>query len=129
LPRPAPAGAGQSLLVIDDEPALVEMMAAMLKGLGYAPVGYCDPTAALQVLRAEPRRFAAVLTDEAMPGLNGTELTEALRAHLPDLPVLLVTGYGGALLASRAAQAGVNRVLTKPLRRAELASALAELLG
>jgi CheY-like chemotaxis protein len=101
----------------------------MLKGLGYAPVGYCDPTAALQVLRAEPRRFAAVLTDEAMPGLNGTELTEALRAHLPDLPVLLVTGYGGALLASRAAQAGVNRVLTKPLRRAELASALAELLG
>ena len=55
LPKPAPAGAGQSLLVIDDEPALVEMMAAMLKGLGYEPVGYCDPTAALQVLREEPR--------------------------------------------------------------------------
>jgi CheY-like chemotaxis protein len=61
--------------------------------------------------------------------LTGTQLTEALRAQLPNLPVLLVSGYGGALLASRAAAAGVNRVLTKPVRRTELASALAELLG
>ena len=127
-PPSTPAGAGQSLLVVDDEPALMDMMSGMLKGLGYEPVGYSSPSAALQALRDDPRRFAAVVTDEAMPGLTGTQLTEALRAHLPRLPVLLVSGHGGALLASRAAAAGVSRVLTKPLRRAELATALAELL-
>jgi len=127
-PMPAPHGAGQTLLVVDDEPALMAMIVEMLKGLGYEPVGYRDPAAALQALRDEPQRFAAVVTDEVMPGLSGTQLTEALRVHLPHLPVLLVSGYGGALLASRAATAGVTRVLTKPLQRAELARALAELL-
>jgi signal transduction histidine kinase len=66
-PKSAAPGAGQSLLVVDDESALVDMMSGMLKRLGYEPVGFCDPAAALQALREEPRRFAAVVTDEAMP--------------------------------------------------------------
>jgi PleD family two-component response regulator len=69
-PKSAAPGAGQSLLVVDDESALVDMMSGMLKRLGYEPVGFCDPAAALQALREEPRRFAAVVTDEAMPGLT-----------------------------------------------------------
>jgi signal transduction histidine kinase len=128
LPPLAPSGAGQTLLVVDDEPLLVSLTEQMLKGLGYEPVGYHDPVMALEALRAAPQRFAAVITDEVMPGLSGTRLTEALRQHAPHLPVLLISGYGGALLASRAATAGVTRVLTKPLRRADLARALAELL-
>jgi signal transduction histidine kinase len=127
-PDSAIGGAGQTLLVVDDEPALVALMQAMLQGLGYDPVGYSDPVAALQALREAPQRFAAVVTDEVMPGLSGTQLTEALRAHAPHVPVLLVSGYGGALLAARAAAVGVTRVLAKPLRRNELARALAELL-
>ena len=124
----APGGAGQALLVVDDEPALVALAEEMLRGLGYEPVGYSDPAAALQALRDEPRRFAAVITDEVMPVLSGTQLTEAMRQFAPQLPVLLVSGYGGALLAARAAAAGVTRVLAKPLQRAELARALAEVL-
>jgi len=128
LPTAAPRGAGQKLLVVDDEPSLVAMLAEMLKGLGYEPVAYSDSSAALRALRDDPGGFAAVITDEVMPGLSGTQLTEALRAQSPHLPVLLVSGYGGALLASRAAAAGVTRVLSKPLQRTELARALAELL-
>jgi signal transduction histidine kinase len=126
--RAVPIGAGQSLLVVDDEPTLVGMIEELLKGLGYEPVGFTAPAAALQALQKNPGRFAAVITDEVMPGLSGTQLTRALRAHAPDLPVLLVSGYGGALLAQRAAASGVTRVLTKPLRRADLAHALAEML-
>ena len=127
-PRTPPSGAGQTLLVVDDEPTLVGLAQEMLKGLGYEPVGFSDPVAALEALRETPQRFAAVITDEVMPGLSGTRFTEALRQNAPQLPVLLVSGYGGALLASRAAGAGVTRVLAKPLQRAELARALAELL-
>jgi FixJ family two-component response regulator len=100
----------------------------MLQGLGYRPVGYTDPQAARAAFEADPRAIAALITDELMPGLSGTALATALRALSPDLPVLLVSGYGGSGLAQRAASAGVFRVLGKPLQRAELASALAEAL-
>jgi signal transduction histidine kinase len=123
-----PSGTGQRLMVVDDETELVALAAEMLEGLGYEAIGYSDPGAALQALRDDPHRFAAVVTDEVMPRLGGTQLTQALRQFAPHLPVLLVSGYGGAMLAQRAAAAGVTRVLSKPLQRADLARALAELL-
>ena len=121
-------GAGQRLLVIDDEPDLVGLALEMLQGLGYEPEGYIDATVALQALRLRPHDYAAVITDELMPGLSGTRLTESLRRFAPHLPVLLVSGYGGVQLAQRAAAAGVTRLLAKPLQRAELARVLAALL-
>lgn len=121
-------GSGQRLLVVDDEPDLVALTVEMLRGLGYAPEGLTDPEAALRAVQAEPDAFAAVISDEVMPGLTGTQLTEALRVHAPHLPVLLLSGYGGALLAQRASAAGVRRVLSKPVQRAPLAHALSELL-
>ncbi len=130
-PPPAPAvpdGAGQTVMVVDDEPPLVALTEELLAGLGYEPVGYSDPAAALQALRDAPQRFDALITDEAMPGLAGTALARAAREVAPRLPVMLVSGWGGAQLAARAAAAGIDRVLAKPLQRAELARALAELL-
>lgn len=123
-----PDGAGQRLLVVDDEPELVALAEELLRGLGYEPVGCCDASAALQSLVESPGQFAAVITDEMMTGLSGTQLTQALRVHAPNLPVILISGYGGALLAQRAAAAGVTKVLSKPLKRDELARALAEVL-
>jgi CheY-like chemotaxis protein len=127
-PVVAPRGAGQSLLVVDDEPALVALAQEMLSGLGYEPIGFSDSVEALHAVRAQPERFAAVITDEVMPRLNGTQFTEQLRTVAPSVPVLLVSGYGGALLAARAAAVGVTRVLAKPLQRVDLARALADLL-
>ncbi|MDO9315128.1 MAG: response regulator [Burkholderiaceae bacterium] len=123
-----PIGNGQTLMVVDDESALVELAEELLAELGYEPVGYTDPQAALDALRNEPDRYDALLTDEVMPTMSGTQLTEALRAFAPHLPVLLVSGYGGPQLAARAVAVGVTRVLAKPLRRAELAQALDQLL-
>jgi len=122
------SGTGQTLLVVDDEPALVAMTQEMLEAIGYTTVGFSDPNLALKALQAEPSRFAAVVSDEMMPGLTGIQLTEALHQFAPRVPVLLVSGYGGALLAKRATEAGVSRVLTKPLQRPELARTLSELL-
>lgn len=125
---PPLTGAGQALLVVDDEPALVALAEEMFTSLGYQPVGFTDPVAALQALRANPQRFAAVVTDEVMPGLTGIQLTEAIRQFAPHLPILMVSGYGGASLAQRATTAGVSRLLTKPMQREELARAMALLL-
>jgi signal transduction histidine kinase/CheY-like chemotaxis protein len=121
-------GAGQRILVVDDEPELVALNVEMLRSLGYEPQGFTDARAALRSIENDPGRYAAVVTDEVMPELTGTQLTQALRQVAPLLPVLLVSGYGGALLGERASATGVTRVLTKPLQRHQLARALSDIV-
>jgi CheY-like chemotaxis protein len=127
-PQPVTADAPE-LLVVDDEAALIALAGELLGALGYRSHCFTDPGAALQALREQPGRYAALLSDEVMPGLSGTQLTRAALQLAPGLPVLLISAYGGAALAARAQAAGVRRVLTKPLQRADLARALHELLG
>jgi signal transduction histidine kinase len=124
-----PVGNGETILVVDDEPALVELSQDMLAELGYEPVGFTSPTRALAAFEASPGRFAAVLTDEMMPELAGTELCSRLRKQSSTLPVLVATAYGGEGFEARAALAGATRILSKPYRKHELAVALAAALA
>lgn len=124
-----PLGEGQVVLVVDDDPALVALAEESLAALGYEPVGVASAEQALMEVQANPARFDLVLSDEVMPGLNGTALAEQLHALRPDLPVLLMSGFGGAQLQQRAEAAGVRHVLAKPLERAVLARAIAAALG
>jgi PAS domain S-box-containing protein len=127
--RELPRGSGETVMIVDDEPALVALAEEMLAGLGYEPVGFESSSVALQVFRAKPERFDLVLTDEAMPDLVGTELAREIRLLRPDVPIILMSGHGGAPLASRAQTIGVREVLHKPLQRADLAESLARALG
>lgn len=118
----------QEILVVDNEPALMELTQQLLTALGYTVSGFTNPQDALQAVQQDPQRFSAIVTDESMPEMTGTQLAAQVRQLAPQLPILLVSGYGGALLAQRALAQGVSRVLAKPVRRAELSQALAELL-
>jgi CheY-like chemotaxis protein len=116
-------------MIVDDEPALVALAEETLAELGYEPVGFNSSSAALLAFRASPQRFDLLLTDEAMPDLIGTELAREIRRAAPALPIVLMSGYGGAQLAQRAAAIGVNEVLRKPLQRRDLAESLARVLA
>ncbi len=122
--RELPHGRGETVMIVDDESALVALAEEMLAGFGYEPVGFESSRAALQAFRAKSERFDLVLTDEAMPGLVGTELAREIRLLRPDIPIILMSGHGGAPLAQRAAAIGVSEVLHKPLQRVDLAEAL-----
>jgi signal transduction histidine kinase/CheY-like chemotaxis protein len=124
-----PRGNGETILVVDDEPALVELSQDILAELGYEPVGYTSSVRALAAYNAAPHRFAAVLTDEVMPDLSGTELCARLRAQAHSLPILVASGYGGSGFETRATTAGATRILRKPYRKQELGTALAVALG
>ncbi len=124
-----PRGHGETVMIVDDERPLVALAKEMLAGLGYQPVGFESSTAALQAFQAEPRRFDLILTDEAMPDLVGTELAHEIRRIQPTLPIILMSGHGGAQLAQRAAAVGAKEVLRKPLRGRDLAESLARVLG
>lgn len=106
-------------LVVDDEPLVRTTTADMLQNLGYETVEVGDAREA-EARLAVGRGFDLVVTDHMMPGKSGAELAAGIRAKMPGLPVLIVSGY-----------AGVEEVapdmlrLAKPFREAELASAIA----
>jgi PAS domain S-box-containing protein len=123
-----PRGNGETVMIVDDERALVALAEVTLAELGYEPVGFDSSVAALQAFRAEPKRFDLVLTDETMPDLTGTELAREIRRLRPDVSIILMSGYGGAQLSERALSAGVIDVRRKPLVRRDIAEPIARAL-
>ena len=131
LAEPAPElprGNGETVMIVDDEGALVALAEETLAELGYEPVGFDSSLAALLAFRAEPKRFDLVLTDETMPDLTGTELARELRQLRPEVSIILMSGYTGTQLSERAQSAGVIDVLRKPLVRRDIAEPVARAL-
>ena len=127
--RPLPQGRGETVMIVDDERALVALAEEILAELGYEPVGFDSSRAALQAFAAEPERFDLLLTDEAMPELVGTELAREIHELRSAIPIIVMSGHGDRELAQRATAVGVNEVLRKPLQSRELAEAIARVLG
>jgi PAS domain S-box-containing protein len=124
-----PRGHGETVMIVDDERPLLSLAEETLVGLGYLPVAFESSSAALQAFRAEPDRFDLILTDEAMPDLVGTELAREIRRIVPGVPIILMSGHGGAPLTQNSAAVGAQEVLHKPLQRRDLAEALARVLA
>jgi CheY-like chemotaxis protein len=124
--EPIARGNGERVLVVDDEEALVAVTSEVLKNIGYEPVACSDGTAALAAF--ESGRIDAVIADEVMPGISGTQLARALRHRRADLPIVLVSGYTGPMLSERALAAGITEILKKPVQSRDIASALARVL-
>ena len=123
-----PRGKGERILLVDDEVPLRELAEEILVELGYETAAYSTSQEALEAFLKDPRRFDAVLSDEVMPGLTGTQLATRIHQDNPQLPVLIITAYGGAGFELRAQQAGVVAVLKKPYDKAAIAQALASAL-
>ena len=123
-----PRGDGQRVLVVDDEELLVKLATRTLDQLGYAPVGFASAAAALEAFRANPGLFDAIVTDERMPGLSGSELIREVRGVRRAIPIVLVGGYIGGQVTALALEAGADEVLKKPLRERDLAMSLGRVL-
>jgi CheY-like chemotaxis protein len=127
-PGDLPRGSGETVMIVDDERALVALAEETLAGLGYEPVGFDSSVAALQAFRAEPQRFDLVLTDEMMPDLTGTQLAREIRQLRPEISVILMSGYSDTQLSERARAAGIMDLLRKPLARRDIAEPVARAL-
>ena len=75
-----------------------------------------------------PQRFDAVLSDEAMPEMTGSELAREIRRIRPDIPIVLMSGYVTPALIDRAREIGIKDVLAKPLAARDIARSLADVL-
>jgi signal transduction histidine kinase/CheY-like chemotaxis protein len=118
---------GERVLVVDDEPYLVNLAGEFLKTLGYEVVGVESPADVLARLWAEPHAFWAVITDLDMPVMSGVVLARYVHEMAPHLPVVLVTGYLDEVTPEALADSGVAAVVSKPYAIADLAAALDKL--
>jgi PAS domain S-box-containing protein len=123
-----PRGRGETVMIVDDEPALVALAQETLTELGYGAVAFDSGVLALQAFLAQPERFDLVLTDEMMPELTGTELAREINQLRPEIPIVIMSGYSDMPLRERAQSAGVVSVLGKPLVRRNIAEAIARAL-
>jgi CheY-like chemotaxis protein len=124
-----PYGDGERILLVDDEVALVQVGEEMLAALGYDPAGYTSSVEALAAFVAEPEGFDAVLSDETMPELTGSQMALRIRRIRPDIPIVLMSGYVGPNIAALARQSNVNDLLSKPLVSRDIAKALARVFA
>jgi len=119
---PASGARAETILVADDDPAIVMLLRATLESDGFRVVTASNGNAALDLARAE--RPALLLLDWQMPGASGVEVTRALRSdansEVRAVPVVLITAQSGAENTAAGFAAGVTDYLTKPFRPAHV---------
>ena len=123
-----PDGRGQSVLVVDDEPSVARTCAQLLERLNYHATPVTDPSQARDLFERNPQAFDAVIVDYLMPRLTGLDLARTLWSKRPNLPVILVAGFGAQMDATRARAEGFEDFLTKPFTAATLSAVLAKAL-
>ncbi len=114
----------ERVLLVDDEPPILEMLRRMLEGLGYEVVPAEDGSDALALFTAGPDRFDLIFTDMTMPHMTGDRLAREVKAIRPDLPMIICTGYSEKMDADRARELGFSDCLLKPVLRSDLAIAV-----
>jgi signal transduction histidine kinase/ActR/RegA family two-component response regulator len=119
-------GHGEHIMYVDDEETLVSVMTRLLNRLGYRSTGYSDADEALQAFRTNPEGFHAVITDMAMPRMNGARLAHELRALRPGVPVAIASGYEGPEMEA-AGRAGITRI-AKPISMETLSQTVRAML-
>jgi len=106
-------GNGEHVLVVDDEPAIADLLQRMLVSRGFRVTAFTASDEALQAFQSNPDQFDAIVTDQTMPRMSGTELAHAVHELRPETPVVLTTGYSDD--AARPGSTGnIAGVATKP---------------
>lgn len=124
----APQGAGQRVLVVEDDPAVRLLIRDVLEEVGYAAIEACDGQAAIPILESD-MIIDLMISDVGLPGMNGRQLADTARLHRPDLPILFVTGYAENA-AIRSGFLGANMaMITKPFSLDDLGQKIDAILA
>ncbi|WP_245479825.1 ATP-binding protein [Hansschlegelia zhihuaiae] len=121
-------GAGESVLVVEDEPAVRQLLREVLEELGYETVEASDGQSALPILSSN-RKLNLMISDVGLPGINGRQLAEEARRHRPDLPILLVTGYAEPAAGRTGFLGASMSLITKPFTLEIVAAKVREMLA
>ena len=107
-----------SVLVVDDEPDIRELLSMTLRRMDMEPVAASNVSEAKQALRAH--KFQLCLTDMQMPDGNGLDLVEWMQQAVPEVPVAVITAHGNVEAAVRALKLGAFDFVSKPVNLGDL---------
>ena len=108
----------KKIMVIDDEEGLCRMMSAVLMDDGHAVRTFNDPQEAVDLFR--PNIWDLVISDIKMPGIDGLEVLQRIKACEPDIPVIMITAFATVEMSIQALRKGAYDMLTKPFEPDEL---------
>jgi len=123
------SGNGELILVVDDEESIREVTAATLSANGYRAIAASDGREALEVYEANGAEIAAVLTDMAMPNMDGAAMIAKLRTIDPKLKIVAMSGMINENQSVDLQKLGVESLLPKPFTAEKLLKTLAEILS
>ena len=121
-------GGSERILFVDDEASLVEVFEEMLDWLGYQIDTAMNGADALEIFKADPRRFDLIITDQNMPDITGEQLAGELTAVRPDIPVIICTGFSDEISRETAEKSGVREFIQKPIEMRQLAKMIRQVL-
>lgn len=127
--QPAQLSEHGRILIVEDMPELLLLLKKLVMRMGYEAETASDGFAALRILRE--KEINLVLTDWAMPGMNGGELITAMKRDLGlrDIPTIILTGHDTDEERREAARAGADHFLVKPVKRDDLQRTINKLLA
>ena len=122
--RPEVSAIRNQILLVDDEPDVLSMLATAMARSGYAPVPVASGPQALEALADPAHNFVAVVTDFMMPDMTGLELTRRIRVSHPGLPIIMCTGYSEDVEKAQVLADGANAFLRKPVSVRDIVDAI-----
>jgi len=128
IPEEAIPTGTEHILVVDDEPAIVEVLVSLLQNLGYRVTAASGSLMALESLKADPDDFDLLITDQTMPQMTGLELARAATAIRPGFPMILCTGFSRDIDAGNAESLGIRGFVMKPVTLREIAKLIRKVL-
>jgi DNA-binding NtrC family response regulator len=118
----------KSVLVVDDDPGMLRAMTKVLASEGMQVTGVSDPVVVVKKLADSEKRFDLVITDLRMPMFSGRGVL-ALASTLPELPVIIITAFGGPDIQAQALRLGAFAFLEKPVAAPQLIDVVKRALG
>ena len=121
-------GGQERILLVDDEPQVVNLEKQILERLGYTVETRENPLEALKDFRAQPGSYDLVVTDMTMPKMTGGELALQLMQIKPDIPIILCTGYSETMTEEKAKSLGIKEFIMKPIEKKNFANSIRNVL-
>jgi len=123
-----PMGHGETILLVEDDAAILTMGQAMLERLGYTVQSAGTPVEALDIVVAYKENMHLLMTDIVMPQMSGKELADRVQTRLPGIKVLFMSGYTADVIAQRGILDGEVHFIQKPFSMKDLADRVREAL-